>query len=147
MGPWGERTFNTSPLLCIGEGDGNPLQCSCLENPRDGGAWWAAIYGVTQSRTRLKWLSRSSSSRVKECWCSHHHAQSLQLCPTLCDTMYCSPPGSSVHGILQAIILEWVAMPSSRRSSQPRNRTHVPCGGLGRSDGGRRTWDFSCYNF
>ena len=40
-------------LSCIGEGTGNPLQCSCLENPRDGGAWWAAIYGVTQSRTRL----------------------------------------------------------------------------------------------
>ena len=40
--------------LCIGEGNGNPLQCSCLENPRDRGAWWAAIYGVTQSRTRLK---------------------------------------------------------------------------------------------
>ena len=41
-------------LLCIGEGNGNALQCSCLENPRDGGAWWAAVYGVTQSRTRLK---------------------------------------------------------------------------------------------
>ena len=41
-------------LLCIGEGNGNPLQCSCLENPRDGGAWWAAVYGVAQSRTRLK---------------------------------------------------------------------------------------------
>ena len=50
-------------LSCIGEGNGNPLQCSCLENPRDGGALWAAIYGVAQSRTRLKQLS-SSSSRV-----------------------------------------------------------------------------------
>ena len=49
-------------LSCIGEGNGNPLQCSCLENPRDGGAWWAAIYEVTQSRTRLKRLSSSSSS-------------------------------------------------------------------------------------
>ena len=49
-------------LSCIGEGNGNPLQCSCLENPRDKGAWWAAIYGVAQSRTRLKWLSSSSSS-------------------------------------------------------------------------------------
>ena len=47
-------------LSCIGEGNGNPLQCSCLENPRDGGAWWAAIYGVTLSRTRLKRLSSSS---------------------------------------------------------------------------------------
>ena len=45
---------------CIGEGNGNPLQCSCLENPRDGGPWWAAVYGVAQSRTRLKWLSSSS---------------------------------------------------------------------------------------
>ena len=44
-----------------GEGNGTPLQCSCLENPRDGGAWWAAVYGVAQSRTRLKWLSSSSS--------------------------------------------------------------------------------------
>ena len=51
-------------LSCIGEGNGNPLQCSCLENPRDGGAWWAAICGVAQSRTRLKWLS---SSMVR--WC------------------------------------------------------------------------------
>ena len=47
-------------LSCIGEGNGNPLHCSCLENPRDGGAWWAAVYEVTQSRTRLKWLSSSS---------------------------------------------------------------------------------------
>ena len=46
----------------IGEGNGNPLQCSCLENPRDGGAWWAAVYGVAQSRTQLKGLSSSSSS-------------------------------------------------------------------------------------
>ena len=50
------------PLSCIGEGNGDPLQCSCLENPRDRGAWWAAVYGVTQSRTRLKRLSSSSSS-------------------------------------------------------------------------------------
>ena len=48
-------------LSCIGKGNGNLLQCSCLENPRDGGAWWAAVYGVTQSRTRLKRLSSSSS--------------------------------------------------------------------------------------
>ena len=48
-------------LSCIGEGNGNPLQCSCLENPRDSGAWWAAIYGVAQNRTRLKRLSSSSS--------------------------------------------------------------------------------------
>ena len=49
-------------LSCIGEGNGNPLQCSCLENPRDGGAWWAAVYGVAQTQTQLKRLSSSSSS-------------------------------------------------------------------------------------
>ena len=57
-----ERLHFHFSLLCTGEGDGNPLQCSCLENPRDGGAWWAAISGVAQSRTRLKQLSSSSSS-------------------------------------------------------------------------------------
>ena len=54
-------------------------------------------------------------------------AQSPQSCPTLCDPMDCSPPGSSVHGILQARILEWVAMPSSRGSSWPRDQTGVSC--------------------
>ena len=49
-----ERLHFHFPLSCTGEGHGNPLQGSCLENPRDGGAWWAAVYGVTQSPTRLK---------------------------------------------------------------------------------------------
>ena len=57
-----ERLHFLFSLSCIGEGNGNPLQCSCLENPRDGGAWWAAVYGVAQSRTRLMRLSSSSSS-------------------------------------------------------------------------------------
>ena len=57
-----ERLHFHFSLSCIGEGNGNPLQCSCLENPRDGGAWWAAVSGVAQSRTRLKRLSSSSSS-------------------------------------------------------------------------------------
>ena len=56
-----ERLHFHFSLSCTGEGNGNPLQCSCLENPRDGGAWWAAINGVAQSWTRLKWLSSSSS--------------------------------------------------------------------------------------
>ena len=51
-------------LSCIGEGNGNPLQCSCLENPRDGGAWWEAFYGVAQSWTWLKQLFRCSSSSI-----------------------------------------------------------------------------------
>ena len=67
--PWGLEESDTTEQLhfhfslsCIGEGNGNPLQCSCLETPRDGGAWWAAVYGVAQSWTRLKQLSSSSSS-------------------------------------------------------------------------------------
>ena len=79
-------------LLYIGKGNGNPLQCSCLENPRDGGAWWAAIYGVAQSQTWLKWLSSSSSSPVREfrwlCCCSV-----IQSWSTLCNPMDCSTPG------------------------------------------------------
>ena len=61
-----ERLHFHFSLSCTGEGPGNPPQCSCLENPRDGGAWWAAVYGVTQSWTQLKRLSSSSrsSSRV-----------------------------------------------------------------------------------
>ena len=57
-----ERLHFHFSLSCIGEGNGNPLQRSCLENPKDGGAWWAAVYGVAQSWTRLKRLSSSSSS-------------------------------------------------------------------------------------
>ena len=59
-----ERLHFHFSLSCIGEGNDNPLQCSCLENPRDGGAWWAAVYGVAQSGTRLKRLSSSSSSTI-----------------------------------------------------------------------------------
>ena len=52
---------SVTSFSCIGEGNGNPLQYSCLENPRDGGAWWAAVYGVVQSQTGLQRLSSSSS--------------------------------------------------------------------------------------
>ena len=65
--PWDPEELDTTEQLhfhfslsCIGERSGNPLQCSCLENPRDGGAWWAAVYWVAQSRTQLKRLSSSS---------------------------------------------------------------------------------------
>ena len=71
--PWGPRESDTTERLhfhfslsCIGEGNGNPLQYSCLENPRDGGALWAAIYWVAQSRTRLKRLSSSSRKKKKD---------------------------------------------------------------------------------
>ena len=69
--PWGREESDTTERLhfqfslpCIGEGNGISLQCSCLENPRDRGAWWAAVSGVAQSRTRLKRLSSSSSSSI-----------------------------------------------------------------------------------
>ena len=61
-----ERLHFHFSLSCIGEGNGNPLQCSCLENPRDGAAWWAAVCGVAQSRTQLKQLSSSSRKRNRE---------------------------------------------------------------------------------
>ena len=69
--PWGRKELDMTEQLhfhfslsCIGGGNGNPLQCSCLENPRDGGAWWAAVYGVAQSQTQQKRLSSSSSSSM-----------------------------------------------------------------------------------
>ena len=69
----------------IGEGNGNPLQCSCLENPRDVGAWWAAIYGVTQSRTWLKWLS--SSIEYRAC---RYFLLFLRLCFNSVGCLFCS---------------------------------------------------------
>ena len=96
--PWGREESDMTERLhfhfsvsCIGEGNGNPLHCSCLENPRDGGAWWAAVYGVAQSWTQLKWL-RSLAAYIQEivltkllslcCACG-------QSCLTLCDPMHC----------------------------------------------------------
>ena len=87
--PWGCWESGTTEWLrfqfslsCIGEGNGNPLQCSCLENPRDGEAWWAAVYGVAQSQTRLRRLSSSSS-----CW--GYPAEHSQDCSC--------PPGTGVR--------------------------------------------------
>ena len=72
-----ERLHVPFSLSCTGEGNGNPLQCSCLEDPRDRGAWWAAVYGVAQSWTRLTRL-RSSSSRT---WFSFIYSVCPQNCP------------------------------------------------------------------
>ena len=85
---WGREESDTTERLhfslpCIGEGNGNPLQCSCLENPRDGGAWWAAVYGVAQSRTRLKRLSR--------CACAQSLSR-VQLFVTPWTVAYQAPP-------------------------------------------------------
>ena len=150
-----ERLHFHFSLSCIGEGNGNPLQCSCLENPREGGAWWAAVYGVAQSWTQLKRLSSSSSSTLSNCstelaypsfsfaklkswWlcalfvCSLYLSvivavQSLSHVQLFCNPMDCSPPGSSVT---QAKILEWVAISFSRGSSQLKGLN--PCLLLGR---------------
>ena len=81
--PWGREESDTTERLhfnfslsCIGEGNGNPLQCSCVENPRDGGAWWAAVCGVAQSWTQLKWLSSSSMSQVLICFITQYPTKS-----------------------------------------------------------------------
>ena len=83
--PWGREESDTTERLpfhfslsCIGEGNGNPLQCSCLENPRDGGAWWAAVYRVAQGRTRLKLLSSSNSRMQDNTVCIHSIGRYLQ---------------------------------------------------------------------
>ena len=84
-----ERLHFHFSLSCIGEGNGNPLQCSCLANPRNGGAWWAAVYGVAQSRTWLKWLS--SSSRM--IWSLFRHRTSAWACvpsPLICQSDRCT---------------------------------------------------------
>ena len=89
--PWGleesdtaERLHFPFSLSCIGEGNGNPLQCSCLETPRDQGAWWAAVYAVTQSQTRLKRLSSSSV------YISMLHSQFIPLSPSPVVSKVCS---------------------------------------------------------
>ena len=87
--PWGREESDTTEQLhshfslsCTGEGNGNPLQCSCLENPRDRGAWWAAVYGVAQSQTQLKRLG-GSRSMPDELWTevrdiNHPHGKEMQ---------------------------------------------------------------------
>ena len=82
--PWGREESDTTERLhfdfslsCIGEGNGNPLQCFCLASPRDRGAWWAAVYGVTQSRTQLKRLSSSSIEFTPEFKSADIHSQVL----------------------------------------------------------------------
>ena len=117
------------------------LLYSCLENPMHGGTWWATIHGVAKSRTQLSDLCACVfcvcflsfltyfCKICNFCWVwplktvlSYLVCAVIHLCLTLCD-----PPGSSVHGIFQARILEWVVISYSRASPQPRDRTHVLC--------------------
>ena len=121
----GASSMAPTPVLLPGESQGwgslvndNPLQYSCLENPRYGGASWAAVYGVMQSRTRLKRLSSSSSStheRMKLKHCLTPCVLATQLCPTLSDYMDCSPPGScpwnssdTNSGVGKPFLLQWI---------------------------------------
>ena len=127
-----------------GEGNGNPFQYSCLENSLDRGAWWTTFHGVAKSRTQLRdehfisfqWcltslhvlichpclLVGAMSLHVFCPLCTwivslltvENESEVTQSCPTLCDPVDCSPPGSSVHGIFQARILERVAISFSR---------------------------------
>ena len=116
--------WSLCPQDSPGRGNGNPLQWSCQENPMDRGARQAIVHGVakewdtTEQLNNNKIYSQSHSVR-----CS---AQSLSH-PTLRNPMDHSPPGSSVHGILQTRTLEWVAMLSSRGSPQSRDQIHISC--------------------
>ena len=116
--PWGCKESDTSERLhfhfllsCIGEGNGNPLQCSCLENPRDGGAWWAVIYGVTQSWTRLKWLSSSSSRYICEYSVTLYFLQFLQLRKLINFISNVGIPDKlCAYHILANVIIFWVCV-------------------------------------
>ena len=105
-----------------GEGNGNPLQYSCLENSVNRGAWHAIAHGVTKSRTQVSTHTLIFFYFLHLLLVGGLVTKSR---PTLWDPMNCSPPVSSLLGTSQARILEWVASSFSRRSSQPRNRTHV----------------------
>ena len=98
----------------LGEGNGNPLQCSCLENPRDGGAWWAAVYGVAPSHTRLKRLSSSSSSSGIYIIESSLMAQMIKDLPAMQETLARSPgqedpleKGMATHSSILARKIPW----------------------------------------
>ena len=122
-------------ISCIGEGNGNPLRYSCLENPRDGGAWWAAIYGVAQSLTRLMRLSSSSSSIQQHVWSwmsvPYPHgsqgvslvAQTVKNLPAIWETWVWSlgredplKKGMATHSSTFAWRIPWVEEPGSLQS-------------------------------
>ena len=98
----------------------NPLQYSCLENPMDGGAWWATVHGVTKSRTQL---GNQHFHFLMPPICCCYCCLVTKSCLTVRGPMDCSLPGSSVRAISQARILEWVAISFSRGPSPPRDRS------------------------
>ena len=112
-------------LSCIGKGNGSPLQCSCLENPRDGGAWWAAVYGVAQSQRQLKWLN-SSSSREKSLV-----AQLVKNPPTVQETWIWSlawedplEKGKATHSGILGWKIPWVGESAELQSTGSQRVRH-----------------------
>ena len=114
-----------------GVGNGNLLQYSCLESSMDRGTWQATVHGVIKSWTWLKWLSthirvhQETETRAGILVVKVGKSEVAQSCPILCNPMGCSVPGSTIHGIFQARVLEWVAISFSRRSSRPRDWTWI----------------------
>ena len=112
-----------------GVGNGNPLQYSCLENPMDRGAWRATVHGKDYSRHHV-WLFPPHQATLQH---QQHVLEFDSICAPglfVSDSLHpidCSLPGSSVCGVLQARILEWTAISSSRRSSRPRDQTRISC--------------------
>ena len=120
--PWGRWESDTTERLhfhfslsCIGEGNGNPLQCSCLENHRDGVAWWAAIYGVTQSRTRLSGSSSSSNIQTRTARKSNQSILEIS-------------PGCSLEGLMLKLKLQYFGNLMQRVDSLERT---LMLGGIG----------------
>ena len=107
----------------FGEGNGNPLQCSCLENPRDGGAWWAAVYGVAQSRTQLKRLSSSSSSSKGFCGASLV-AQLVKNLPEMQETpvRFLGPARSPGEGVGYPLKYSWASLVAQMVKNPPSMR-------------------------
>ena len=106
-----------------GKGNGSLFQYSCLENPMDRGAWQATVHGFARVGHDLETKPPSSPFLLTP----RAMSEVSQSCPTLCNPMDCSLPGSLVHGILQARILKWVAISFSKGSSRPRDQTQVSC--------------------
>ena len=111
----GHEWATSLSLSCIGVGNGNPLQCPCLENPRDGGAWRAAIYGVTQSQTRLKWLSSSSRDNLEKAMATHSSTVAWRI-PGMGEAWW-----AAINGVAQS----WTWLKRLSSSSSSRDSYHI----------------------
>ena len=111
----------------IGEGNGSPLQCSCLEDPRDGGAWWAAVYGVTQSRTRLKQLSSSSRENNLEAVAKVEGSlipiigTPANLIGTMLGAIVCGVAGAIAINLINRYIAEQQKTDNAQAQAEKRN--------------------------